>query len=386
MTKRVTAALRTASSLVAAGLLPESETAAIELVAAAYAISVTSPIAALIDPADPRDPIARQFIPSAAELITQPDEQTDPTGDSLFSPVEGIVHRYPDRVLLKLLHICPVYCRFCFRRAVVGPHGPTHLSPQALAAATGYIARHPEIWEVILTGGDPLTLSPRRLAGIMSALRAIHHVKILRLHTRVPVADPARITAELASVLLSSGKTVYVALHANHPRELSGPVRAACAKLTSAGIPLLSQSVLLAGVNDNIETLTELMRRFVEARIKPYYLHQLDPAPGTAHFRVPIAKGRDLMRQLRGRLSGLCQPHYMLDIPGGHGKSPIGPNYLTERPGSDSYSVLDYQGQAHLYPPGPGRSPGGEEKLPCEHDEAETGPAAGSGADRTQLT
>jgi lysine 2,3-aminomutase len=272
---------------------------------------------------------------------------------------------------LKLLHICPVYCRFCFRRVVVGPNSPTHLSPDSLATAIGYIAEHPGIWEVILTGGDPLTLSARRLADIMARLKAIAHVKIVRLHTRVPVADPARITAELAGVLLGSDKTVYVALHANHPRELSAAARAACAKFIDAGIPMLSQSVLLAGVNDDIETLTTLMRAFVEARIKPYYLHQLDRAPGTGHFLVPVAKGRDLMRQLRGRVSGLCQPHYMLDIPGGHGKSPIGPNYLTESSPGEAYWITDYKGKSHIYPPearATGDSRGRDDGLPWERD------------------
>jgi lysine 2,3-aminomutase len=362
--------LRSASDLVEAGLLPETQRDAVEEIAATYAIGLTSAVAALIDRADPRDPIARQFVPDLAELAGQPGEMADPTGDLLFSPVEGIVHRYPDRALLKLLHICPVYCRFCFRRAVVGPNSPAHLSPDALAAAIGYIADHPAIWEVILTGGDPLTLSVRRLAEIMARLKAIDHLKILRLHTRVPVADPAKITAELASILLSSGKSVYVALHANHPRELSQATRAACAMFIDSGIPMLSQSVLLAGVNDEIETLTQLMRAFVEARIKPYYLHQLDPAPGTSHFLVPVAKGRDLMRQLRGRVSGLCQPHYMLDIPGGHGKSPIGPNYLTRSSGG-AYEIKDYKGHAHVYPVGPHNKSGmrgSEHGLPWEHE------------------
>ncbi len=343
--------LRTAADLIVAGLVPEAKREAIERVAAAYAIGVTGAVAKLMDRADPRDPIARQFVPDVAELGERPDEMADPTGDLAFSPVNGIVHRYPDRVLLKLLHVCPVYCRFCFRRAVVGPNSVAHLSPRALAAAMGYIADQSAIWEVILTGGDPLTLSVRRLGEIMARLKAIDHVKILRLHTRVPVADPLRITAELAGVLLSSGKTVYVALHANHPRELSEAARAACARFVDAGIPMLSQSVLLAGVNDDIETLTKLMRAFVEARIKPYYLHQLDRAPGTGHFWVPIAKGQDLMRQLRGRVSGLCQPHYMLDIPGGHGKSPIGPDYLTRLSPGESYEVTDYKGRPHVYPP-----------------------------------
>ncbi|MGQ0446585.1 MAG: lysine-2,3-aminomutase-like protein [Beijerinckiaceae bacterium] len=343
--------LRTAADLIGAGLVPDAKRDAIERVAAIYAISVTSTVAGLIDPADAADPIARQFVPDVAELDLRPDEMADPTGDLAFSPVEGVVHRYPDRVLLKLLHVCPVYCRFCFRRAVVGPNGPAFLAPEALAAAIGYIASKPGIWEVILTGGDPLTLPARRLGAIMERFKAIDHVKVVRLHTRVPVADPAKITAELAGVLLASGKTVYVALHANHPREMSDAVRAACARFIDAGIPMVSQSVLLAGVNDDIETLTRLMRAFVEARIKPYYLHQLDRAPGTGHFWVPIAKGQELMRQLRGRVSGLCQPHYMLDIPGGHGKSPIGPNYLSEPSSGEIYEIADYKGQPHQYPP-----------------------------------
>jgi lysine 2,3-aminomutase len=349
--KKPPATLRSAADLVKAGLLPEAKKAAVERVAATYAIGVTGAVAGLIDRADPRDPIARQFVPDVAELDERPDEMPDPTGDLAFSPVEGIVHRYPDRALLKLLHVCPVYCRFCFRRAVVGPNGPAYLAPEALAAAIGYIADHSGIWEVILTGGDPLTLQARRLGEIMARLKAVDHVKIIRLHTRVPVADPSKITAELAGVLLSSGKTVYVALHANHPRELSEAARAACGRFIDAGIPMVSQSVLLAGVNDDIETLTTLMRAFVEARIKPYYLHQLDRAPGTSHFWVPIAKGQELMRQLRGRLSGLCQPRYMLDIPGGHGKSPIGPNYLSEPSSGEIYKIADYKGQPHVYPP-----------------------------------
>jgi lysine 2,3-aminomutase len=343
--------LRSAADLIEAGLLPESKRAEIERIGQAYAIGLTPAVAALIDAADPHDPIARQFIPDGAELAARPDEMSDPIGDAAFSPLEGIVHRYRDRALLKLLHICPVYCRFCFRREVVGPGSPTHLAPKALDAAFAYIATHPEIWEVILTGGDPLTLSPRRLEDIMARLEAIDHVKIVRMHTRVPAVDPSAVTNRLGAVLRGARKTVYVALHANHPRELTPAARRACARLIDAGIPMLSQSVLLAGVNDDIETLAALMRAFVETRIKPYYLHHLDLAPGTAHFRVPIAKGRDLMRQLRGRVSGLCQPTYMLDLPGGYGKSPIGPNYVTEMPGKGAYGVSDYLGETHPYPP-----------------------------------
>ncbi len=354
--------LRTAAELIDAGLAAQERRAEIDAIAQSYAIGVTATIAALIDPADPRDPIARQFIPDLAELFPRPEERDDPIGDEAFSPVEGVVHRYPDRALLKLLHTCPVYCRFCFRRAVVGPRGPSHLAPKALAAALAYIAAQPGIWEVILTGGDPLALSPRRIGDLMARLKAIDHVKIVRVHTRVPCVDPEAVDPAMIASLKRSGKTVYVALHANHPRELTGAARAACARLVEAGIPMLSQSVLLAGVNDDIDTLGMLMRGFVEARIKPYYLHQLDLAPGTAHFRVDIERGRELVRQLRGRLSGICQPTYMLDLPGGYGKSPIGPDYLEGPDVEATYRVRDYKGRSHLYPPADEEPPDDENR------------------------
>jgi len=205
-----------------------------------------------------------------------------------------------------------------------------------------YIRARPEIWEVILTGGDPLILSPRRLAEIVQALDAIPHVGVIRLHTRVPVVEPARITGELIAAL-KSDKAVYVVLHANHPRELTATAVAACRRIVDTGIPMLSQSVLLKGVNDDAATLEQLFRCFVRHRIKPYYLHHADLAPGTGHFRTTIAEGQALMRQLRGRVSGLCQPEYVLDIPGGHGKVPVGPSYL------DGNTVEDWRGAHHAY-------------------------------------
>jgi len=340
--------LNTIDELVAARLVAPAEAPALQQVSALYAVSLTPDVVALIDKDDAQDPIARQFVPDEAELVTQPEERDDPIGDEAFSPVDGIVHRYQDRVLLKLLHICPVYCRFCFRRAQVGPTGETHLSPEALDKAFAYITAHPEIWEVILTGGDPLTLSDRRLEDVMQRLAAIPHVKILRIHTRIPCVDPARVTEQLAALLNASGKTVYVVLHANHARELTARAKDACALIIDNGIPMLSQSVLLRGVNDSVETLSTLLRAFVENRIKPYYLHQLDLAPGTSHFRVPIEEGQALLRALQGRVSGLCLPRYMLDIPGGFGKVPVGPDYLTND-GADLV-VTDPQGKPHFYP------------------------------------
>jgi len=348
------ATLRTPAALVEAGLAPREQLLALEQVAARYAVSLTPEVAELIDPADPVDPIARQFVPDPAELDAGPGETADPIGDDAHSPVEGVVHRYPDRVLLKLVHVCPVYCRFCFRREMVGPGRRRALSRPALAAALAYVRAHPEIWEVILTGGDPLVLSPKRIGEVMRALADIPHVKIVRVHTRVPVVAPARVTAELVHALKIPGKATYVVLHANHPRELSARAGTACARIVDAGIPMLSQSVLIRGVNDDPATLAALLRALVECRIKPYYLHHGDLAPGTGHLRTTIAAGQALMRALHGRVSGLCQPTYVLDIPGGHGKSPIGPSYL-DRIADDGaaaqFEIEDFNGRRHVYPP-----------------------------------
>jgi lysine 2,3-aminomutase len=342
--------IRSVEDLLEARLAGPADRLALEEVAARYAIALTPAVARLIDPADPADPIARQFVPDAAELVVAPEERADPIGDHAHSPVEGIVHRYPDRVLLKAVHVCPVYCRFCFRREMVGPQGLGTLDPGAMKAAFDYIRAHEEIWEVILTGGDPLVLSPRRLEEILGQLAAIDHVKIVRFHTRVPVVDPQRIEAGLIAALKASGKTVYVALHANHPREMTPEARAACARLVDAGIVMVSQSVLLKGVNDDPAVLAELMKAFVESRVKPYYLHHPDLAPGTGHFRLTIEEGQKIVAALRGRISGLCQPAYILDIPGGYGKAVIGESAV-RRTGEGCYSVSDYRGGEHSYPP-----------------------------------
>jgi len=341
--------LRTPAELAAAGLVAGAAAPALEKVAARYAVAITPALADLIDANDPDDPIARQFVPNSAELVVVAGERADPIGDDAQSPVEGGVHRYPDRVLLKLVHVCAVYCRFCFRREMVGPGGEQMLTPAKLDAALAYVASRPEIWEVILTGGDPLVLAPRRLAGVMQRLAAIDHVKIVRVHTRLPIAAPEQITPELVDALRVAGKTTYVALHANHPRELTPQARAACARIIDAGIPMLSQTVLLKGINDNVGTLAALMRAFVECRIKPYYLHHGDLAPGTSHLRTSLSEGQALMRALRGRVSGLCQPAYMLDIPGGHGKVPVGPDYVETE--GEQVRVTDIHGRRHDYPP-----------------------------------
>jgi len=323
-------------------------------VVARYALSITPDVADLIDSNDPDDPIARQYVPRPDELHAEASERADPIGDEKYSPVEGIVHRYPDRVLFKLVHVCAVYCRFCFRREMVGPGMPSAMPDATYRAALDYIRSKPQIWEVILTGGDPLMLSVRRLREIMRDLAAIPHVRIIRIHSRIPVVDPDRISADMVAALRVDGATTWLAVHANHPRELSDKARAACARLADGGIPLVSQSVLLRGVNDDPATLEALMRSFVECRIKPYYLHHGDLAPGTAHLRTTLEAGQALISALRGRVSGLCQPEFVIDIPGGHGKVPAGPNYLADdvaSPGTKRYRITDYCGEVHLYPP-----------------------------------
>jgi lysine 2,3-aminomutase len=342
--------LTTVAELVDAGLLAEAKRADATAVAERYAVAVTPSLVSLMDATDPLDPIARQFIPDAAELVTLPEERADPIGDLAHSPVEGIVHRYPDRVLLKAVHVCPVYCRFCFRREMVGPEGLGTLSAKALDTAIAYIAERPEIWEVILTGGDPLVLSPRRLHAIMERLTTIPHVKIIRFHTRVPVVDPARIDAALIAALKASGKTTYIALHANHPREFTPDACDAIARIVDAGIVMISQTVLLKGINDDADVLAELMRTFVENRLKPYYLHHPDLAPGTSHFRLTLAEGRALVESLRGRVSGLCQPTYILDIPGGYGKVRAD-SLAVEEADDGCFRVRDFRGETHAYPP-----------------------------------
>jgi lysine 2,3-aminomutase len=344
--------LRSIDALVDAGLVAPERGEALQAVAGRYAVSVTPAMAALIDPTNAADPIARQFIPDPAELVTLPQEIADPIGDEAHSPVEGVVHRYPDRALLKLVHACPVYCRFCFRREMVGPGGDA-LTGEKLDAALAYLAEHKEIWEVIMTGGDPLILSARRVREVATRLAAIPHIKVARWHTRVPIVDPGRLTDDYAKALRIPGKASYVAIHANHPREFTPAACAALARLADAGHVLISQSVLLKGVNADVETLSALMRAFVENRVKPYYLHHPDLAPGTARFRLSLEEGQALVKSLRGHLSGLCQPTYILDIPGGAGKIPVGPAFLSgcETPGAEAFAE-DRHGREHRYPPG----------------------------------
>jgi lysine 2,3-aminomutase len=319
-----------------------------------YAYRVTDNVRSSIAGDVAGDPVAKQYIPMRAELDVLSSERDDPIGDYAHTPIKGIVHRYPDRVLFKPANVCAVYCRYCFRREMVGPKAqaePDILNAQERGAALDYIAAHPEVWEVILTGGDPLVLSPKHLAEIMARLDEIAHVKIVRFHTRVPIADPVRINDALAEVLAGSSKAIYMALHINHIQEITDDVRVALASLHDAGVQMVSQSVLLRGVNDDAQALEDLYRALLVLRVQPYYLHHPDLAPGTAHFRLPIAEGVEIVRALRGRLSGLCQPRYMLDIPGGYGKIDVMSDALKPSGIEGHYDVRDYKGRVHVYPP-----------------------------------
>ncbi|CDG39138.1 MULTISPECIES: lysine-2,3-aminomutase-like protein [Asaia] len=336
--------VRTPSQLIARGLVPPDQASALEALSSQFATAIPPAFLDLIN--HPDDPIGRQVVPTPAELQTAPWELHDPIGDDALSPVPGIVHRYADRALLKPLLVCPLYCRFCFRREHVGPDGGL-LPDEALNTALDWIADHPAISEIILTGGDPLMLSPRRLRHIIEALSAMPHIQTIRIHSRVPVADPARITSALLDAL-ETDRALWIVLHANHASEMTGQARAAIRQIQSRAIPVLSQSVLLRGVNDTEEALEALLRAFVTARIKPYYLHQLDPAPGTSHFYVPINEGRALLARLRGRVTGLAWPTYVLDIPGGAGKVPLGPDYY--HPETQPGAVQDPAGNTHMLP------------------------------------
>ena len=303
----------------------------------------------ILSPVPSLDPVGKQYVPDAREAIVSPEENGDPIGDDAHSPIRGIVHRYPDRVLLKITDTCSVYCRFCFRKEMVG-QGKGMLSAGEIEAALAYVRADENIREVILTGGDPLTLSNRRMADLFAQMEAISHLDIIRIHTRSPIVQPQRVDDGLASLFASVKKALYVVLHVNHAQEIDANVQVALQRLSHSGAVLLSQSVLLKGVNDDAAVLEALFRTLLANKVKPYYLHHPDLAPGTGHFRVSIKRGQDVMKALRGRISGLAYPTYVLDLPGGYGKMPLTPGYLEELK-DGTYRIEDYRGEKHLYPP-----------------------------------
>lgn len=320
----MTKTLRSVDDLLDSKLIKAEEAQALNQVASQYAIAITPQMQSIIHHESDQNaemvhpsPVSKQFIPDSRELQITAEELYDPVGDFSHSPVKGVVHRFGDRCLLKPVGVCAVYCRFCFRREFIGPNSET-LNEAELQAAFQYIKSKPQIWEVILTGGDPLILKPKSLAEILKALSQINHVEVIRIHTRIPVVDSARINDEMIEAF-KIPKTLYVALHTNHASEFTEEAITACQRIIKAGIPMVSQTVLLKGINNDVETLAELMKTLVKNKIKPYYLHHPDLVHGTSHFRISVEEGRQIMEALRKNHSGLCIPSYVQDTPGGNG-------------------------------------------------------------------
>jgi len=327
--------------------LSPGERAAAQEAARAHKVRVPKPYLDLIDWNDPNDPIRAQVIPSRQELVATEGELDDPIGDHEFSPVPRLTHRHADRVLLFPTYQCAVYCRFCFRKESLTAIGRGY-TREALEPALAYIAGHEEIREVILTGGDPLSLPDKALSEIRARIEAIPHVRLMRIHTRVPVALPSRVTPGLVAAL-QGRLMVTVVTHFNHAREITPDTETACRTMRQAGFVLLNQSVLLKGVNDHVEVLEELCRELMyRLGVKPYYLHHGDLASGMAHRRTTIAEGQALAAELRQRLSGICNPTYVIDLPDGGGKVPLGPSHIEGRDG-ETWRIRGQDGKVRDY-------------------------------------
>jgi lysine 2,3-aminomutase len=332
-------ALTSLDALEHAGLTDPADRAPLQAVTEEFRVRISAAMAGVAS-----DAVRAQFVPDPRELRVIPEELADPIGDDAHRPVPGLTHRYPDRAILHATQTCEVYCRFCFRRETVGEAGS--LAGAEFDAVLRYLRATPAVREVIFTGGDPLVLSARRLRGMLDRLEGLGTLESVRFHTRVPVVAPERVTAALAGVL-DRALPVWIVVHVNHADELAAGALAALRRLNRAGVPLLSQTVLLKGVNADAGVLEQLFRALVRNRVKPYYLHHPDLAKGTGHFRLGLAEGQAIMADLRGRLTGIAQPTYVLDIPGGYGKVPVGPGYL--RRTGDGWVVTDPQGVEHPY-------------------------------------
>jgi len=339
--------LRTGADLAKVLRLTPDERDACERVP--FALAVTPYYASLMDPDDPSCPIRRQAVPTTAELVVRPEEREDPLAEESHMPAPGLTHRYPDRALLYASHNCPVYCRHCNRKRKVGdPTSAPH--PRELDAALAYLAAHREVRDVLVSGGDPLSLSDERLESLLAALRAIPHLEILRLATRNPVTLPQRVTPELVA-MLRRYHPLYVNTHFNHPKECTAEAALALERLADAGCVLGNQTVLLAGVNDDPEVIKRLNLWLLKHRCRPYYLFQADLAEGIAHFRTPVDAGLRIIEGLRGHTSGLAVPHYVVDLPGGGGKVSLGPDYLVGRDGK-TLTFRNYAGERFDYEEG----------------------------------
>ena len=335
----IPAALTGVDALEQLGLVAPGDREALEAVAAEFRVRITQPMAAIAS-----EGVRAQFVPDPRELAVRPEELADPIGDDAHRPVPGLTHRYPDRAILHATQTCEVYCRFCFRRETVGETGT--LAEAEFDRVVEYLRAKPAVREVIFTGGDPLVLSARRLAAMLDRLEAVESLESVRFHTRVPVVAAEKVTGALVAAL-DRALPVWVVVHVNHADEITPAASGALRRLVRAGVPLLSQTVLLRGVNADAEVLERLFRKLIRNRVKPYYLHHPDLAKGTGHFRLSLAEGQAITAALRGRLTGIAQPLYVLDIPGGHGKVPVGPGYL--RAQGDGWVVTDPQGVEHRY-------------------------------------
>ena len=311
------------------------------------ALGITPHFFSLIDPQDPDCPIRRQVVPRIEEASRAPDEMVDPCGEDSHMPVPGLVHRYPDRVLLLVTDRCASYCRYCTRSRVVSGAGEQELTVD-LEGAFRYLENHPEVRDVLLSGGDPLLLSDAKLNAILTRLRSISSIEFIRIGTRIPIFLPQRITPDLVA-MLKQHHPLWMSIHSNHPKELSYEVREALGRLADAGIPLGNQSVLLKGVNDRSEILKDLFHKLLLCRVRPYYLYQCDLITGSAHLRTTIREGQEIMEQLRGYTTGYAVPTYVVDGPGGGGKIPIGPGYIVGM-ADDRVILKNYKGDVYEYP------------------------------------
>ena len=311
------------------------------------ALAITPYFFNLIDPADENCPIRRQVIPRLEETTTAPWEMTDPCGEDTHSPVPGLVHRYPDRVLFLVTDRCAAYCRYCTRSRLVSNATGYDFHPE-FDRQIEYIQQHPEIRDVLLSGGDPLLLSHEKLENLLSRLRAIPHVEFLRIGTRIPIFLPQRITPELCA-MLKKYHPLFISVHSNHPRELTSEVREALGRLADAGVPLGNQSVLLRNVNDSVEIMKAHVQKLLMCRVRPYYIYQCDLISGSAHLRTSVRKGLEIMEQLRGHTTGYAVPTYVIDAPGGGGKVPISPEYVLNR-NADRVLIRNYEGRVFEYP------------------------------------
>jgi lysine 2,3-aminomutase len=309
---------------------------------------ITPYYASLLDRSNPLQALRRTVVPVIDELIVSPGEESDPLSEGHDSPVDLIVHRYPDRVLFLITGICSVYCRYCTRSHMVGKKEKSHPNLSKIDAAIDYITNHSEVRDVLLSGGDPLTMSDNRLEYILARLRAIKHVEIIRIGTKVPVVLPQRITSELVKKL-KKYHPLYLSIHFTHPDEMTEETRAACNRLADAGIPMGSQTVLLKGINDETEIFTRLTHELLKVRVRPYYLYQCDPTPGSSHFRTPVKKGLEIIKGLRGFTSGYAVPHYVIDAPGGGGKIPLLPDYFQGKKDGDII-LSNYENKKFKYP------------------------------------